>query len=64
MISYNKMPELICKMWNVKCENAQHVQNFKRFVNVSNLDIIRITLETPELFFSLTFNKFFINHFW
>ena len=50
---------MICKMWNVKCENARHVQNCKRLLNISNLDIIWFIPETSELFFSLTFNKFF-----
>ena len=21
------MPKVVCKMWNMKCENPQHVQN-------------------------------------
>ena len=51
-------------MWNVKCENALHVQNCKRLLNINNLDIIWFLLKTPELFFSLTFNKFFTNLSW
>ena len=50
MINDNKTP--------VKCENAPYVQNCKRLLNTSNVDIISFILETPELFFWLTFNKF------
>ena len=52
------MPQVVFKMWNVKRENAPHVQNCKGLLNTSNLDIIWFILETPELFFLLTFNKF------
>ena len=34
------MPQVVCEMWNVECENARHVQNCQRLVNISNLDII------------------------
>ena len=60
MVNFNKVYQVVCKMWNVKCENARLVQNCKRLHNVSNLDIIWFIIETPELFSSLPFNKFFI----
>ena len=34
------MPEVVCKMWNVKRENVGHVQNCNRLLNISNLDMI------------------------
>ena len=33
MINYNKMPQVFC-------ENARYVQNCKRLLNISNLEII------------------------
>ena len=51
-------------MWNVKRENARHVQdsatiaskqvNCKHLLTVSNLDIIWFNLKTPEVFLRLT----------
>ena len=29
----HNMPQVVCKMWNVKCENARHVQNGKGLLN-------------------------------
>ena len=63
MISRIKMPKVVCKKGNVKCEDARHVQNCKCLLNISSVDIVWFILETSELFFSLTFNKFFINLF-
>ena len=62
-------------MWNVKCANKfKHVQNnvttasnywiCKHFLIVSNLDIIRFNLRTPEIFFSLLWSSFVWNLFY
>ena len=66
-------------MWNVKCENAGHIQNnetitsnrwiceqfnCKHLVIVRNLSIIWFNLKTPEFFFSFTMSKFLWNAFW
>ena len=47
----------------MKCENARHVQNCKRLLNTSNLDIIWFILETPELFFIADFQQVFYKSF-
>ena len=61
MINYNKMSQLVCEIW--KCSACSKLQTL--LLNTSNLDIIWFIVETSELFFSLTFNKFFLfNIFW
>ena len=61
-------------MWNVKCENARHVQNnetiasncwicqqfhCKHLLTVNNLDIILFNLKMPEFFFLVHFEQVF-----
>ena len=65
-------------MWNVKCENARHVQNnitiasncwicyqfnCKHLLIVSNLDIILFNLEMPEFFSRWLWTSFFMKPF-
>ena len=40
MTNYNKMPQVVCKMRSIKCENPWHVQNCKRVLSFSDLNII------------------------
>ena len=40
MINHNKMPQVVCKKGNVKCENARDIQNCKRFFNISSVEIV------------------------
>ena len=65
-------------MWNVKCENARHVQNSetvasncwicqqfhcKHLPTVNNLDIMLFNLKMPELVFRWLWTSFLQNRF-